>query len=111
MRYLRYMSVSVQMISKFFCPSPLISYIERLNKEGDSLGCIMSEQGQGDPQWMERYAEDLLETSGYMITKEESAYVTRNGREVIREFTAEQAPSVEHSVETVQQEQGGMTMQ
>ncbi len=46
-----------------------------------------------------------------MITKDESAYVTRNGREFIREFTAEQAPPVEHSVEATQQGQGGMTMQ
>ncbi len=79
---------------------------DRLRKEGVSDEMIRS--GCID---LERYAEDLLETSEYMITKDESAYVTRNGREFIREFTAEQAPPVEHSVETTQQEQGGMTMQ
>ena len=29
---------------------------------------------------MKSYAEDLLETSGYMLTGDESAYVTRNTR-------------------------------
>ncbi len=79
---------------------------DRLRKEGVSDEMIRS--GCID---LERYAEDLLETSEYMMTKDESAYVTRNGREFIHEFTAEQAPPVEHSVEATQQGQGGMTMQ
>jgi len=59
---------------------------------------------------LEGYAEDLLETSGYMLTNDESAYVTRNGREFIREFTEEQASPEEHGGETALQEQGEMTM-
>ncbi len=78
----------------------------RLREEGVSDELIRS--GCID---LERYAEDLLETSGYMLTKDESAYVTRNGREFIREFTAEPAPPAEHSAETAQPKQGGMTMQ
>lgn len=50
---------------------------------------------------LDSYARDLLETSGYLLTKDGSAYVTRNGREFIREFTSEQASSAEN----------GMTMQ
>ncbi len=61
---------------------------------------------------LKSYAEDLLENSGYMLTKNENAYVTRNGREFIREFTAaEQTLTGDHSGETARQEQGGMTIQ
>ena len=34
------------------------------------------------------YAEDLLETSGYMEASGETGYLIRNGREFIRDFTA-----------------------
>ena len=43
------------------------------------------------------YAEDLLETSGYMEASGETGYLIRNSREFVREYTAP--------------EQGGMTMQ
>ena len=43
------------------------------------------------------YAEDLLDTSGYMEASGETGYLTRNSREFVREYTA--------------QKQDGMTMQ
>lgn len=49
------------------------------------------------------YAEDLLETSGYMESSDESGYLIRNSREFIRDFTAEE--------EVLQQGQGSMTIQ
>jgi len=52
-----------------------------------------------------------LEEAGYRLTRDGSAYVTRNGREFVREFTVGQAPPEEHGEETARQEQGGMTMQ
>ncbi len=39
------------------------------------------------------YAEDLLETSGYMESSDESGYLIRNSREFVREYTAEDSPS------------------
>ncbi len=55
---------------------------------------------------LERCARSLLETSGYMLTKDGSAYVTRGGQEFIHESAA-----AEHREETVQQEQCGISMQ
>ena len=43
------------------------------------------------------YAEDLLDTSGYMASNGETGYLIRNSREFVRDFTAPK--------------QGGMTMQ
>lgn len=54
---------------------------------------------------LEGYARSLLETSGYMLTKDGSAYVTRGGQESIHESAAE------HREKADQQEQGGMSMQ
>lgn len=123
--------------------------IENLVFDGNNLGIILDERGQGAAHWLERfaaaleyegchtlrfaldisqnldcyewiprdgledfaarhlrscgvseeliqsgcvrlkdYAEDLLETSGYMLTGGENGYVTRNSREFVREFTA-----------------------
>lgn len=133
--------------------------IEDLVRDGNNLGFILDERGQGAAHWLERFAaaleyegchtlrfaldisqnldcyewvscehlkefaanhlrscgvseelitsgairmksygSDLLETSGYLLTGDESAYVTRNSREFVREFTA---PG--------QQERSGMT--
>ncbi len=135
------------------------SSTSELVRDGNNLGHVMDEQGQGEPHWLEKfaaaleyedcrtlkfaldisqnmhcyewvsgeeladfaanhlrscgvpeeliqsgtinfddYAEDLLETSGYMLTGGESGYITRNSREFIREYTAEP-------------EQSGLTMQ
>ena len=135
------------------------SSVSELVRDGNNLGHIMDEQGQGEPHWQEKfaaaleyedcrtlkfaldisqnmhcyewvsgeeladfaanhlrscgvpeeliqsgtinfddYAENLLETSGYMLTGGESGYITRNSREFIREYTAEP-------------EQSGLTMQ
>lgn len=132
--------------------------VNELVRDGNNLGHIMDEQGQGEPHWLEKfaaaleyeschtlkfaldisqnmhcyewvsgeeladfaarhlrdegvpedliqsgainfddYAEDLLETSGYMLTSGETGYISRNSREFIREYTAP--------------EQGGITMQ
>lgn len=132
--------------------------VTELVRDGDNLGFILDEQGQGEPHWREKfaaaleyegchtlkfaldisqnlscyewvpcdglkefaaknlrsygvseeliqsgninlrdYAEDLLETSGYMEASGETGYLIRNSREFVREYTA--------------QEQGGMTMQ
>lgn len=129
-----------------------------LVRDGDNLGYVLDEQGQGEAHWMEkfaaaleyedcrslrfaldisqnlhcyewvscegledfaaqhlrscgvkdellqsgaidlkRYAEDMLETSGYMQASGETGYLLRNSREFVRDFTAP--------------EQGGMTMQ
>lgn len=46
---------------------------------------------------LDGYAEDLLETSGYMQASGETGYLLRNNREFVRDFTAP--------------EQSGMTMQ
>lgn len=125
------------------------SSVSELVRDGNNLGHIMDEQGQGEPHWLEKfaaaleyencrtlkfaldisqnmhcyewvsgeeladfaanhlrscgvpeeliqsgainfddYAEDLLETSGYMLTGGETGYVTRNNREFIHEYTA-----------------------
>ena len=122
--------------------------IAELIQDGNNLGFVLDEQGQGEALWMERfaaalefegchslrfaldisqnlqcyeyvpygnleplaeehlraagvsemllhsgcidlhgYAEDLLETSGYMLTGDESGYVTRNTREFVYEFS------------------------
>jgi len=37
---------------------------------------------------LEGYAENLLETAGFMLTRNETGYIARNNREFIREFTA-----------------------
>ena len=132
--------------------------LEALIGDGDYLGYVMDERGQGEPHWREKfaaaleyedcrtlrfaldisqnlrcyewisqegladfaanylrtegvpdeliqsgtidlngYAEDLLETSGYMQASGETGYLIRNGREFVRDFTAP--------------EQGSMTMQ
>jgi len=129
-----------------------------LVRDGDNLGFVMEEQGQGELHWREKfaaaleyenchtlrfaldisqnlhcyewvscegledfaaqhlrscgvkdellqsgaidlksYAEDMLETSGYMQASGETGYLLRNEREFIRDFTAP--------------EQDGMTMQ
>ena len=39
---------------------------------------------------LKAYAEDLLETSGYMEANDESGYLIRNAREFVREYTAQQ---------------------
>lgn len=123
--------------------------VSELARDGNNLGHIMDEQGQGEPHWLEKfaaaleyedcrtlrfaldisqnmhcyewissegladfaanhlrdegvpeeliqsgiidlddYAEDLLETSGYMEASGETGYLIRNGREFIRDFTA-----------------------
>lgn len=133
--------------------------IEDLVRDGNNLGFVLDERGQGERHWMEKfaaaleyeschtlrfaldisqnlncyewisrkelkefaakhlrscgvseelirsgalrledYAEDLLETSGYLLTGGENGYVTRNSREFIRESTA-----------PTQQEPSGMT--
>lgn len=125
------------------------SSVTELIRDGDNLGFVMDEQGQGEPYWLEKfaaaleyedcrtlkfaldisqnmhcyewvssegvidfaanhlrscgvpedliqsgaislddYAEDLLETSGYMLTSGETGYIARNNREFIREYTA-----------------------
>ena len=124
------------------------SGITELVRDGNTLGCVLDEQGQGQPRWMEkfaaaleyedcrnlkfaldisqnllcyewvsredltdfaaehlrscgvsdeliqsgcidleRYGEDLLETSGFMLTDCEDAYVLRNGRQFVREYS------------------------
>ena len=124
------------------------SSVSELVRDGNNLGHIMDEQGQGEPHWQEKfaaaleyedcrtlkfaldisqnmhcyewvsgeeladfaanhlrscgvpeeliqsgainfddYAEDLLETSGYMLTDGETGYITRNNREFIHEYT------------------------
>ena len=123
--------------------------VSELARDGNNLGHIMDERGQGEPHWMEKfaaaleyedcrtlkfaldisqnlhcyewvpqegladfaarhlrdegvpedliqsrvikldeYAEDLLETSGYMEASGETGYLIRNSREFIRDFTA-----------------------
>ena len=37
---------------------------------------------------LDAYAEDLLESSGYMEAGSETGYLTRNGKEFVRDFTA-----------------------
>ena len=132
--------------------------VTELVRDGDNLGFVLDEQGQGEPHWLEKfaaaleyegchtlkyaldisqnmhcyewvsgedladfaarhlrdegvpdeliqsgaidlddYAEDLLETSGYMEASGETGYLLRNSRDFIYEHTAP--------------EQGGMTMQ
>ena len=132
--------------------------VTELVRDGDNLGFILDERGQGEPRWREKfaaaleyegchnlkfaldisqnlscyewvprdglkefaaenlrsygvseeliqsgnihlkdYAEDLLETSGYMEASGETGYLIRNSREFVREYTA--------------QKQDGMTMQ
>ena len=124
------------------------SSVSELARDGNNLGHVMDEQGQGEPHWLEKfaaaleyencrtlkfaldisqnmhcyewvsgeeladfaanhlrscgvpeeliqsgainfddYAEDLLETSGYMQTGGETGYVIRNNREFIHEYT------------------------
>ena len=41
---------------------------------------------------LDGYAEDLLESSGYTLTADESGYVARNNRPFIREYTQEPEP-------------------
>ena len=41
---------------------------------------------------LDGYAEDLLESSGYTLTADESGYVARNNCPFIREYTQEQEP-------------------
>ncbi len=77
----------------------------RLREEGVSDELIHS--GCID---LERYAEDLLEASGYKITKDESAYVARNVWEFTCRYTAQVLPA-EQIEEPAPREQGGMTMQ
>lgn len=123
--------------------------VSELARDGNDLGHIMDEQGQGEPHWLEKfaaaleyedcrtlkfaldisqnmhcyewvsgeelvdfaarhlrdegvpeeliqsrainfddYAEDLLETSGYMLTGGETGYIIRNSRDFIHEYTA-----------------------
>ena len=125
------------------------SSIEELVGDGDSLGYVLAEKGQGEPHWLEKfaaaleyddcrtlkfaldisqnlhcyewissegladfaanhlrdegmpeeliqsgaidldsYANDLLETSGYMEASGETGYLIRNGREFIRDYTS-----------------------
>lgn len=136
------------------------SNVTELVRDGDNLGYVLDEQGQGEPHWLEKfaaaleyedcrtlkfaldisqnlhcyewvprngikefaaknlrsygvseeliqsgninlkeYAEDLLETSGYMEASDESGYLIRNAQEFVREYTVQQ------------QTQGDMTMQ
>ena len=131
--------------------------VTELVRDGDNLGFVLDEQGQGEPHWLEKfaaaleyegchtlkyaldisqnmhcyewvsgedladfaarhlrdegvpedliqsgainlddYAEDLLETSGYMEASGETGYLLRNSRDFIYEHAAP--------------EQGGMTM-
>lgn len=65
---------------------------------------------------LESYTEDLLETSGYMLTGDESAYVIRNNRKFNFDFcTADEAAQISTpdntslDSKTVAQEQAGMT--
>ena len=130
------------------------SSVSELVRDGNNLGHVMDEQGQGEPHWLEKfaaaleyedcrtlkfaldisqnmhcyewvsgeeladfaanhlrscgvteeliqsgainfddYAEDLLETSGYMLTGSETGYVTRNNREFIHEYSEPQPHS------------------
>lgn len=130
------------------------SSVSELVRDGNNLGYIMDEQGQGEPHWLEKfaaaleyedcrtlkfaldisqnmhcyewvsgeeladfaarhlrscgvseeliqsgainfddYAEDLLETSGYMLTGGETGYITRNNREFIHEYSEPQPHS------------------
>ena len=132
--------------------------VTELVRDGDNLGYVLDERGQGEAHWMEKfaaaleyedcrslrfaldisqnlhcyewvsreglkdfaaqhlrscgvknellqsgaidlksYAEDLLETSGYMRVSGETGYLLRNSREFVRDFTAP--------------EQSGMAMQ
>jgi hypothetical protein len=125
------------------------SSITDLVRDGDNLGYVLAEQGQGKAHWLDKfaaaleyedcrtlkfaldisqnlrcyewvpssgikefaannlrscgvpeeliqsgnidldaYAEDLLERSGYMETGSETGYLTRNGREFVRDLTA-----------------------
>lgn len=125
------------------------SSITDLVRDGDNLGYVLAEQGQGKAHWLDKfaaaleyedcrtlkfaldisqnlrcyewvpssgikefaannlrscgvpeeliqsgnidldaYAEDLLESSGYMETGSETGYLTRNGKEFVRDFTA-----------------------
>ena len=127
------------------------SSVTELVRDGDNLGYVLDEQGQGEPHWLEKfaaaleyedcrtlkfaldiaqnlhcyewvprdgikefaadhlrscgvpdeliqsgdidlkaYAEDLLETSGYMEANDESGYLIRNAQEFVREYTAQQ---------------------
>lgn len=128
--------------------------VTELVRDGDNLGYILDEQGQGAPHWMEKfaaaleyegchtlkfvldisqnlhcyewvphdnlkefaaknlrsygvseeliqsgninlkdYAEDLLDTSGYMEASGDTGYLIRNSREFVRKYTAEDTPS------------------
>ena len=101
--------------------------VMELVRDGDNLGFILDEQGQGEPHWREKFAAALeyegchtlklaLGTpqdvpwcdsapragrqeaaTGYMEASGETGYLIRNSREFVREYTAP--------------EQGGMTMQ
>lgn len=132
--------------------------VTELIRDGDNLGYILDERGQGEAHWMEKfaaaleyegchdlrlaldisqnmhcfewiagdglaefaaghmrscgaseeliqsgcvdlraYAEDLLETSGYMLTADESGYVLRNARQFVREYSAENQEPFEES--------------
>ena len=136
------------------------SSITDLVRDGDNLGYVLAEQGQGKAHWLDKFAAaleyedcrtlkfaldiaqnlhcyewvprdgvkefaannlrtyhvpeeliqsgnidlgdygmDLLDTSGYMEASGETGYLIRNGREFIREYTAQQ------------QTQGDITMQ
>lgn len=139
------------------------SSVTELVRDGDNLGFVLDEQGQGEPHWLEKfaaaleyegchtlkfaldisqnlrcyewvsregladfaaehlrscgvsekliqsgtidldaYAEDLLETSGYMEASGEIGYVRRNTREFIREYTLK---------EPCAEQKAGMAMQ
>ena len=130
------------------------SSVSELVRDGNDLGHVMDERGQGEPHWLEKfaaaleyedcrtlkfaldisqnmhcyewvsgeeladfaarhlrscgvpeeliqsgainfddYAEDLLETSGYMLTGGETGYIIRNNREFIHEYSEPQPHS------------------
>ena len=138
--------------------------IEDLVRNGNNLGFVLDEQGQGEPNWLEkfaaaleyegcdtlkfaldisqnlqcyewascerlaalgaehlclcevpedliqsgcidlrRFAKDLLESDGYMLTGDGEAYVKRNRKEFIYKHSARDSPG--------QDQQSGMTMQ
>lgn len=129
--------------------------IEEMVRDGDSLGYILAEKGQGEPHWLEKfaaaleyenchnlkfaldisqnlhcyewipsegladfaanhlrscgvpeeliqsgaidldnYAEDLLETSGYVLSSGETGYLIRNARQFIYEYSKPNTPEM-----------------
>ena len=146
--------------------SPMKQYdsVTELVRDASQLGCVLDEQGQGEPNWLEkfaaaleykgcdtlkfaldisqnlqcyewascerlaalgaehlclcevpedliqsgcidlrRFAKDLLESDGYMLTGDGEAYVKRNRKEFIYKHSARDSPG--------QDQQSGMTMQ